>query len=214
MKEDKKLKYKKAGIRWSVVAAVAVAVLVVYSNIQLVPVDEGEWQTIAIIRPAQAHENTTITAGQCGFLGIYLPNHTASPAAAYNSNNSDDFSDWCNTTHGTGAGYAIADAFNKDIKHGVKFDVLIRVRFNNTYCNLELDRCRVRLWLNNSGAWVDGEAIAYSTVAEGSVISYNDTSSMIWTNWYWWSYLATIRRDIPNTKLFYHGMGDLYGLDK
>ena len=185
MKEDKKLKYKKAGFHWSVVAVFAIGCLVVFSNIQLVSDNEGEWHTIAIIRPARAHENTTVSAGECGFLGIYLCNHTASPATAYDSNSSDDLSDWCNTTHGSGAGYAIADAFNKDIKHGAKFDVVVRARFNDTYCNSELDRCRVRIWFNNSGAWADGEDIAYSDAAEGSALTHNQSGTMLWTNFYW-----------------------------
>ena len=185
MKEEKIFKSKKAGISWGVIAAVVIGVLVVASNLTLQVNEEGSWHTISIIRPARAEENTTVSAGECGFLGIYLPNHTASPATAYDTNSSDDLSDWCNTTHGTDSGYAIADEFNRNIKHGVQFDVVVRARFNVSYCNLELDRTRIRLYLNNSGAWADGEAIAYGTVAEGSVVTGNDTTSMIWVNYYW-----------------------------
>jgi len=182
--KGKKEYFKKAGFRWSVVTALVIGALVVMSNLTIQVNEEDPWHTIAVIRPAKAHENTTVSAGECGFLGIYLANHTASPSTAYDTNLSDDLSDWCNTTHGSGAGYAIADAFNKDIKHSVQFDVVVRARFNLSYCNLELDRTRIRLWLNNSGAWADGEAIAYNTAGVG-VLAGNDTTSMIWVNFYW-----------------------------
>ena len=141
------------------------------------PTDEGTWHVVWRGSLADAAEADP-GAGASGFLGFYLLNHTASPATAYDENDSSVFETWATTA---GLGYANADEFNIEITHSVALDFVFRGRGNKTNCWNGTDfidaHCRVNLTVSG--------VLTISDVTGTLVVTYNDSGqNYLWYNVY------------------------------
>ena len=122
----------KYGICGMTLVGIVCAVLVVVNMNAVVdePSYEPGWHTVYTWTPLGEEAAST---GGTQWLGIYFVNHTATPNSAYDTNSSDDLSDWANTTFGAGKGYGTADEFYLELKHSTTFDIVVRVVYNQTW---------------------------------------------------------------------------------
>jgi len=180
MTEKEKSILKKRGLQIGMIIAVATVTLMGFAGQypRLEKTDDGRsWHVIWEGNLAQAAEATP-GAGAGGILGVYIMNHTATPATAYDDNDSANFETWA-TEHDLG--YANADDTNIDIAHSTDFDIVVRVRGNQTHCwdgSQWVDSyLRVRVSSSDLNLAADTEATL--------VVSENDSGkSFLWVNCY------------------------------
>ena len=180
---DKKIKFNKQKRtnrfkKASIIFGFVVAFLLVMSNIQLQLNNEGSWKIVWDGNLVSAAENDP-GSGASGFLEFFIINHSATPATAYNENDSAVLEGWCTAAN---LGYASADNFNIEVAHSVTFDIVVRVRFNKTNCwdGAKFIGSRTRVNITCSGDLV------ISDVTGTNVESYNNTGqNFIWINVYW-----------------------------
>lgn len=186
MKEDKRIKYKKAGISWSIVTAVAIAALVVFANVQL-KVDDGEWQVIWKGNLASAAENNP-GAGVSGWMSTFCLDYAETPGTCLMSNGSaGNYDTWGNVS-----GYQNADdAVAMDLASEDPFYFVVRCRFNETVCGdagvLQDDRVRCALTVSGdetiSDVALDGDDDSVAG-GGGAFVSYNG-SAWLYVNFCW-----------------------------
>lgn len=170
----KTINKKKAGIRTGLVIALVLGMLFTVQNISIQQdKDTKSWHIVWEGNMAQAAEANP-GAGAGGILEIFFYPHDADPATTYAENTSA-------TLEAASLGWANADDFNTELPHSTLFDVVVRVRGNQTQCwriNKYYDTdLRVR--------WTSADlSVGADTVMTG-VISYNNTGvSYLWMNFY------------------------------
>ena len=184
MKQNQKSRnknYKAAGISLGTISAVVIAVMFVFFTAprpQLVT-DDGEWHVIWHGNLVMAAENTTIAADEGGFLEILWLNHTATPATAYDVNDSSVMEGWADANN---LGYANADNFSVELAHTTTWDIVVRCQFNSSQCNNgELSRVRCAINITAGDNVMGG-----GTNATGRInTSYGAYNNMMWVNFYW-----------------------------
>lgn len=178
MKENKVYK-KKAGFRVGLIVALVVGMMFSYMTLPQPTIvhDERGWHVVWEGSFAQAAEADPGAAAG-GILEIFFINHSASPDTTYTVNTSATLETWCTAA---GLGYASADDFNFELAHSVDFDVVIRVRGNQTQCyrtdHWHPQDLRVR--------WTSSDlSVSADTVMTG-VVSYNNSAQpYLWMNFY------------------------------
>lgn len=185
MKEDKEQKYKKAGIRWAVVAAIAIAALVIFATFPRpeVKIDDGEWYVVWKGNLASAAENNP-GAGVSGWLSTFQLDYAETPGTCMLNNATNGAYDgWGNVS-----GYVSADDAETDLdsENGAYF--VIRARFNATVCGSGaiLSGNRTRCYLTISGDETISNVMLYGSDTNiagggGGYISKN-TSNYLWVN--------------------------------
>jgi len=183
MVKDKEQKYKKAGITWSVVTAVALAVLVVFANFPKVEIVDDEWQVVWKGNIASAAENDP-GAGVSGWLATFQLDYAETPGTCLLSNaTAGGYDAWGNVS-----GYVNADDTEADLgsENGAYF--VIRARFNDTVCGDAgiLSAYRTRCYLTVSGDETIANWMLYGNDTNiggggGGFISKN-TSNYLWIN--------------------------------
>jgi len=178
--EEKKKGYKKAGVSLGTVAGVAIVatLLILTGPTPRIVNEDGVWQIVWGGNLVSAAENDP-GAGASGFLEIFFVNHTATPTTTYTQNTSATIEGWCTAAN---LGFASADEFNVEIAHSVTFDIVVRVRFNQTHAH-------------NGSDFVDGDTrvnitcsgdLTIADVTGTNVVSHNDSAlDYIWINVYW-----------------------------
>ena len=181
--EEKKKGYKKAGVSLGTVAGVAIVatLLILTGPTPRIVNEDGVWQVVWEGNLASAAENDP-GAGASGFLQIFFINHTAAPATAYDENTSATLETWCTANMPGKTPYASADEFNVEIDHSTTFDILVRVRFNQTHAH-------------NGTAFVDSDTrvnitcsgdLSIADATGTNVVSHNTSGgTFIWINVYW-----------------------------
>ena len=186
MKEDEKIKNKKAGMRWSIVAAVVVATLVILANFPNIEVDDGEWHVIWKGNLASAAENNP-GAGVSGWMSTFQLDYAETPGTCLLSNATNGAYDgWGNVS-----GYVSADDTETDLASEDPFYFVVRCRFNETVCGdagvLQKDRVRCALTVSGdetiSDVAQDGDDTGADTNG-GAAVSYNG-SAWLYVNFYW-----------------------------
>ena len=144
------------------------------------PVEEKQWYKIYVWTPLGEEAAAT---GASQFLGIYFVNHTATPNTAYDTNASDDLSDWANATFVGKTAYATADAFHLELTHSVSFDIVVRVMYNKTHGPWDgsaWDNASWRVNITISGAITEADTTGVNVETE------NDSAKdFYWGNCYW-----------------------------
>jgi len=129
--KDIKVKSIRVGLVLALVCAMFVVGMMPHPTIQN---DDKGWHVVwegslsDYVYAAEANPG----AGVSGILEIFIINHTASPDTAYDENSSSDMESWCTAA---GLGYCNADDSNIDIAHTTDFDIVVRVRGNQTICH-------------------------------------------------------------------------------
>lgn len=186
MEEDKKIKYKKAGISWSIVTAVAIATLVVFANFPNIEVDDGEWHVIWEGNLASAAENNP-GAGVSGWMSTFQLDYAETPGTCLLSNATDGNYD----TWGNVSGYVNADDTATDLASEDPAYFVVRCRFNESVCGDAgtLMKHRVRCSLNVTGdESIDNVALLGNDAdvagGGGAFVSYNG-SAWLYVNFCW-----------------------------
>jgi len=156
----------------------------VHDSIYQQPKITTAWHLIDVLNPLAAEGNPG--AGASGFIEIYFVNHTVTPNTAYAHNTSSDFETWANANVAA-SGYnawANADNFLCQLKYGVLFDIVVRVRWNKTHAwdGAKFIGANVRVNITLTGFGTAGMTDIVGT----GIVSYNNTGAWaIWENWYW-----------------------------
>ena len=187
MEEDKKQRYKKAGISWGVVSAVVVASLIVIANFPKVEVDEGEWRVIWKGNLASAAENEP-GGGASGWLATFCLDYEETPGTCLLSNATNGAYDgWGNVS-----GYQnVDDAAAMDLASEDPFYFVVRCRFNETVCGdagtLMSNRCRCALTVSGDETISDVVLTGNDNDVAGgggAFVSHND-SNWLYINFCW-----------------------------
>ena len=187
MKQNKSSSSKKAGVRWGTLFAVVAVGLMLGTQMIPHPIlkNQPSWHLVWEGNLAQATE-ASLYGLTSGFLEIYFVNHTVTPTTAYNHNTSSDFETWADAnlepagvaTHA----YANADNFCLQLKYGVAFDIVIRVRYNktNAWDGAKFIDGNTRVNITCSGF------AAMADIVGTNVVSYNNTGgTWIYINVFW-----------------------------
>jgi len=184
MKKEKKINGKKAGVRTGLIAGIIIVSLIIAFNVPKPVIeieDSGTWHVVWEGSLAQAAENNP-GAGASGFLEFFCPNHTATPATAYDENSSAEIESWCVANMPGKTPYASADNFRIELDHSVSHDWVVRARFNKTHCwdgaKFIDTRCRINLTVSGDNTLAD--------VTGTLVVTRNNTGEdYLWVNVYW-----------------------------
>jgi len=164
-------KKKKIDIRYGVVAFLVIGIMFSYTVLPRPVLEQDEnksWHIIWEGTLAEAAEADP-GSGNSGILEVFIINHTATPDTAYAENTSATLEGWCTANN---LGYASADDSNIDIAHSTSFDIVVRVRGNQTHC-YRTDKffhtdLRVRITSSDLSIGADTEATC--------VVTHNDSS--------------------------------------
>ena len=134
-----KQKQKASAIRSGLIVAIVLSMLTWTLLVPYTPTitikDDGtptmSWHTIWKGDLTALATEKVLTAGTSGILEVFFINNTASPNNTYSINNSYTFEGWCNSSK---LGFAGADDFYTELAHSVDFDIVVRVRANQTIC--------------------------------------------------------------------------------
>jgi len=138
---------------------------------------DGSWHVIFEGNLAEAAEADP-GAGASGILEIFIINHSATPGTTYTQNSSSTLEGWCTAA---GLGYCNADDSNVDIAHSTAFDIVVRVRGNDTHCWRTDHWYPADLKVEITCA---GLSIGADTDLTG-VVSYNNSGAdYLWMNFY------------------------------
>jgi hypothetical protein len=131
MKKEEQNK-KKAGLGYGMIVVLVIGIMFGYMAVQpQLEIDERGWHVIWEGSLADAAEADP-GAGNSGILGVYILNHTGTPADAYNENDSvTHFEAWASANN---LGFATADATDVEIAYDTSFDIVVRVRGSSTHC--------------------------------------------------------------------------------
>ena len=168
-------KKKKMDIRYGVVAFLVIGIMFSYTVLPrpVLEQDGKSWHIIWEGSLAEAAEADP-GSGASGILEIFIYPHSGEPGTTYAENTSA-------TLEAGALGYASADDSNIDIAHSTEFDIVVRVRGNQTHC-YRTDKfyhtdLRVRITSSDLSISADTEATC--------VVSRNDSSEdFIWCNFY------------------------------
>ena len=125
-----------------------------------------------------------------GFLQIFFVNHSATPNATFNQNDSSVLESWCDTNMPGATPNAWANADNFDIESfasELTFVIMVRTRYNKTHA-WDTDKfidtdCDTQITVTCTD-WAVGGNIA--NVSGTKAITYNNTGEdYIWINWVW-----------------------------
>lgn len=190
--KEKKIKNKKAiGLRLGLISGIIIAMLVYTTIIPYAPVVEQtetgyqpSWHLIWK-GPMSALAEALPTGDASGIVGIWFTNHTITANSTYSINNSNVFSEWCNTSH---LGYAFADNFYTELAHDVPFDIVVRIRANKTVCANSTESYGIfnqgRIRANITSASLGIAALTSMIQINTSNLSSNPWCySNFWINW-------------------------------
>ena len=134
MKEENIVVGRKAGFRSAAfVSALVIGIMVAWATMPhpMLDVDEKGWHILFDGNLAQAAEGNP-GAGVGGILWIGFVNHSnPNEYADVAYNTTATLESWCTSN---GLAYANADDFNLEMSHSVLFDIVIKVRLNQTEC--------------------------------------------------------------------------------
>jgi len=162
----------KVGLVMMIVFGFAFAMVGPYPHIE--KTDDGKtWHIIWEGSLADAMEEATpATADASCILMIYLVNHSADPANAYDAgagaNDTYTLQDWCNASN---LGFANADDSDVELAHTVAFDIVVKVRGNTTVAYRE----------DESAFW-DSDLLVEITSADLSIGGDTDMTGVVCSN--------------------------------
>lgn len=135
MKKEKNNDVKKAGVRIVFVSMLVIGMVVGYMTLPhpvIVTDDGGSWHIVwegsltALAAEATPGSNTS------GILSVYFHPHQTD-GGSYMENSSSNLENNCT---GAGLGFANADDTEVDLAHSTTFDLVVRVRGNNSNCKV------------------------------------------------------------------------------
>ena len=181
----KKTKKTKAGIpvRLGLISGIIIAMIIVSFSVptpKIEQTDDGKsWHVVwegSFADLARAEGSPGVDAS--GILEVFFPNATVTPNSTYSINTSTTIEGWCTAAH---LGYTSVDNFYTELAHSTAFDVVVRVRGNNTVCgdgaNFRAEWLRVNITAAAPLSMTDQKTFG--------VITLNDTANgFIWMNFY------------------------------
>jgi len=169
---------KKAGISLGLVVGLVMVMMFLYITAprpMIEPTDDGKsWHLVWSGSLAKAAEGNP---GGSGILGVYFVNDSTSNFA---NNDSSILETWATDNN---LGFVTADNFNEEMAHSVDFDIVVRVRVNETQADDgagNFNDAWIRVNISSPGA---GNLDINGGTAMTKVVTHNDTAlPYIWLN--------------------------------
>ena len=185
MKERKTRNKKASSLRLGLISALIIGTLLYALVVPYTPTIENKpsWHVVWS-GPLTALAEGVLTGDASGILEVFFINNTATPNSSYSINVSNTLQDWCNASH---LGYASADNFYTELAHSVNFDIVVRLKCNQTISanstgiyavfNSGRVRCNITMVLNPTSLTPLIKVETYN--ATGSAFMYVNC----WINW-------------------------------
>lgn len=181
MNDKRKTVSKKAGIRIGLVVALVMGMSFAYIALPMPKLIQDEYTEswhIVWEGPLTALAEANPGEGVGGILEVFITNHSATPDTTYLQNTSATIEGWCTAA---GFGYATADATNIDTAHSTAFDVVVRVRGNETMCDRDGDWFDADLKVE----WTCADLSVGADTAMTGVVTLNNTGlNYLYMNFY------------------------------
>lgn len=139
--KNTKIKSKAGGLRAGLIVSVIIGLLTWSLLMPYAPTQDNElntnndkemtWHTLWKGDLSALASEYALGAGTSGITQIFFHNNTALPNNTYSTNNTYALEADCNASK---LGFASADDFYTELAHSVNFDIVVRIRANQTIC--------------------------------------------------------------------------------